>query len=89
MAGYHVKASDAEIPISQKHGIENARAVVCLLNMCVTTVRQLNVARAAGASVAVTADLTAVSGADVIYIDDSSAAGNEQETSAFLHSWIS
>jgi ornithine carbamoyltransferase len=51
--------------------------------------RQLNVARAAGARVAVTADPAAIPGADVIYIDDSSAAGNEQETSAFLHSWIS
>ena len=37
----------------------------------------------------VTADPAAVAGADVIYINDSSAGGNEQETSAFLHSWIS
>lgn len=50
---------------------------------------QLNVAKAAGAtSVAVTNDLSAAADADVVYIDDSAAAGAEQETAAFLHGWL-
>lgn len=40
-------------------------------------------------SIAVTSDPAAAADVDVVYIDDSSAAGNEQETAAFLHSWLS